>query len=204
MVTPLDIRFAKELGYVIKLLSLVRQHDDGSIEIRTQPSFISAKHILASVNGVFNAISVKADAAGESLYYGRGAGQEPTGSSVVSDLVEASRTYENNISHRGFLPSDEGPQLMSIGDTETPYYIRFKVTDRPGVIAEIASTLAEAEIGISGTHSPSNPDEPDAEFVDMVFLVHKTRFEHLRDTLAKVEALESVRERPVVFRIEKL
>ena len=105
MVTPLDIRFAKELGYVVKLLSLVRHHDDDSIEIRTQPSFISSKHILASVNGVFNAIAVKGDAAGESLFYGRGAGQEPTGSSVVADLVEAARLLANGGAHRGFIPS---------------------------------------------------------------------------------------------------
>ena len=82
--------------------------------------------------------------------------------------------------------------------------MRFKVTDRPGVIAEIATVLAEAGVGISGTHSPVNPDDPDAEFVDMVFLLHATRFGHLRDTLNEVEELESVTERPVVFRIEKL
>ncbi|WP_411845193.1 homoserine dehydrogenase [Roseibacillus persicicus] len=204
MVTPLDIRFAKELGYVVKLLSLVRQHEDGSIEIRTQPSFISAKHILASVNGVFNAIAVKGDAAGESLFYGRGAGQEPTGSSVVADLVEAARLMEHGGTHRGFLPAEESPKLMPIEDTATPYYVRFKVTDRPGVIAEIATVLAEAGVGISGTHSPSNPEDPDADFVDMVFLLHKTPFGHLKETLAQVEALDSVTERPVVFRIEKL
>ena len=204
MVTPLDIHFAKDLGYVIKLLSLVRQHEDGSIEIRTQPSFISAKHILASVNGVFNAISVKADAAGESLFYGQGAGQEPTGSSVVSDLVEAARLASEGGTHRGFLPSSKAPNLLPIEDTSTPYYVRFTVTDRPGIIAEIATILANAGIGISGTHSPSNPEDPDAEFVNMVFLLHNTPFGHLRETLAEIEKLDSVTERPVVFRIEKL
>lgn len=93
---------------------------------------------------------------------------------------------------------------MTIEDTATPYYVRFKVTDRLGVIAEIATILAEAGVGISGTHSPSNPEDPDAEFVDMVFLLHKTPFGHLKETLAKVEALDSITERPVVFRIEKL
>lgn len=204
MITPLDIKFAKDLGYVVKLLSLVRQHEDGSIEIRTQPSFISSKHILASVNGVFNAISVKADAAGESLLYGRGAGQEPTASSVVADLVEAARFSYEGEGHRGFLPANEDPKLLPIEETATPYYVRFKVTDRPGVVAEIATALADDGIGISGTHSPSNPDEPDAEFVDMVFLLHQTTFGKLKQTLAKVEALDSVTERPVVFRIEKL
>ncbi|MDP0489762.1 MAG: homoserine dehydrogenase [Verrucomicrobiota bacterium JB023] len=202
-VTPLDIRFAKELGYVIKLLCLVRRHESG-IEIRTQPSFISSKHILASVNGVFNAIAVKSDAAGESLFYGRGAGQEPTGSSVVSDLVEAARLLSNGGSHRGFLPGDQEPVLVPVEETATPCYVRFKVTDRPGVIAEIASALANAGIGISGTHSPSDPDNPDAEFVDMVFVLHKTPFGLLKDTLAEIENFDSVTERPVVFRIETL
>lgn len=204
MITPLDIQFAKELGYVVKLLSLVQQHSDGSIEIRTQPSFISSKHILASVNGVFNAIAVKADAAGESLFYGRGAGQEPTGSSVVADLVEAARSSYEGEGHRGFLPASQGPRLLPIEESETPYYVRFKVTDRPGVVAEIATALAKDGIGISGTHSPSNPDEPDAEFVDMVFLLHRAPFGKLRATLGKIEAFDCVTERPVVFRIEKL
>ena len=204
MVTPLDISFAKELGYVVKLLSLVQQHEDGSIEIRTQPSFISAKHILASVNGVFNAIAVKGDAAGDALFYGRGAGQEPTGSSVVADIVEAARSQSQNCAHRGFVPYEEKPSLLTIEVTATPCYVRFKVTDRPGVIAEIATILAQAGIGISGTHSPVNPEEPDADLVDMVFLLHKTPFGLLRETLAKIEALDSVTERPVVFRIEQL
>ncbi len=204
MITPLDIQFAQDLGYVVKLLSLVRHHEDGSIEIRTQPSFIPSTHILASVNGVFNAIAVNGDAAGESLFYGRGAGQEPTGSSVVADLVEAARLLEHGGTHRGFLPSEDAPTLRAIEDTATPYYVRFKVTDRPGVIAEIASILAEAGVGISGTRSPVDPNNPDADFVDMVFLLHETPFGHLRKTLIKVEELESVTERPVVFRIEKL
>lgn len=204
MITPLDIQFAQDLGYVVKLLSLVRHHEDGSIEIRTQPSFIPSTHILASVNGVFNAIAVNGDAAGESLFYGRGAGQEPTGSSVVADLVEAARLLEHGGTHRGFLPSEDAPTLRAIEDTATPYYVRFKVTDRPGVIAEIASILAEAGVGISGTRSPVDPNNPDADFVDMVFLLHETPFGHLRQTLIKVEELESVTERPVVFRIEKL
>lgn len=204
MVTPLDIQFAKELGYVVKLLSLVRLHDNDQIEVRTQPSFISSSHILASVNGVFNAIAVKGDAAGDSLFYGRGAGQEPTGSSVVADIVEAARYMQQDGVHRGFSPSSEAPDLLPIEETTTPYYVRFKVTDRPGVIAQIATRLAENGIGISGTHSPVNPDEPNAEMVDMVFILHDAPFGLLRDTLASVEELDSVIERPVVFRIEKL
>jgi homoserine dehydrogenase len=87
-----DIRFAKSLGYVVKLLAMIREHRDGSVELRVQPSFIAQSNILASVHGVFNAIAIHGDAAGESLFYGRGAGQDPTASSVVADLVEAARS----------------------------------------------------------------------------------------------------------------
>lgn len=200
-VTPLDIRFASELGYVVKLLSLVLKRDNGDIEIRTQPSFLSKKHILASVNGVFNAVAVKGDHVGESLFYGRGAGQGPTASSVISDLAEAAR---NSRSDRGFLPYSENGTLREIDDTKTSYYVRFSVNDQPGVIAEIASILARHKIGISGTHSPVDADNPDAEFLEMVFLLHTCPFGQLKQALLEVEDLDCITARPVVFRIETL
>lgn len=200
-VTPLDIRFASELGYVVKLLSLVLKRDNGDIEIRTQPSFLSKKHILASVNGVFNAVAVKGDHVGESLFYGRGAGQGPTASSVISDLAEAAR---NSRSDRGFLPYSENGTLREIDDTKTSYYVRFSVNDKPGVIAEIASILARHKIGISGTHSPVDADNPDAEFLEMVFLLHTCPFGQLKQALLEVEDLDCITARPVVFRIETL
>lgn len=203
-VRPLDIRFAKDLGYVVKLLCIVREHEDGSIEIRTQPSFIPKSHILAAVNDVFNAVAVRGDGIGDSLFYGRGAGQDPTASSVVADLVEAGRVLRQGSGHRGFLPYREEGRLKPIAETETAYYVRFPVTDRPGVVAEIATVLAQAEIGISGTHSPVNPDHPDAEFVDMVFLLHTCPFGKLKAALKQIEALDCVTDRPVVFRIETL
>jgi homoserine dehydrogenase len=200
-VTPLDIQFASDLGYVVKLLSLVIANKDGGIEIRTQPSFLSKTHILASVHDVFNAVAVKGDHLGETLFYGRGAGQGPTASSVVSDLVEATRGSETNM---GFLPYKKTGNLVDIDDTATSYYVRFSVTDRPGVIADIASVLAKHEIGISGTHSPVDPDNPDAEFVEMVFLLHTCPFGRLKLALAEVENLDCLTNRPVVFRIEAL
>ena len=200
-VTPLDIQFASDLGYVVKLLSLVIANKDGGIEIRTQPSFLSKTHILASVHDVFNAVAVKGDHLGETLFYGRGAGQGPTASSVVSDLVEATRGSETNM---GFLPYKKTGDLVDIDDTATSYYVRFSVTDRPGVIADIASVLAKHEIGISGTHSPVDADNPDAEFVEMVFLLHTCPFGRLKLALAEVENLDCLTNRPVVFRIEAL
>lgn len=200
----IDIQFATKLGYVAKLLCVVREHDDGSIELRTQPSFIPHTHILASVNGVFNAVALRGDGIGDALFYGRGAGQEPTASSVVADLVEAARVQQHVTGHRGFLPYREEGRLKPIDETKTAYYVRFPVTDRPGVIAEIATILADAGIGISGTHSPVNPDQPDAEFVDMVFLLHTCPFGQLKGALKKIEKLDCTTDRPVVFRIESL
>jgi len=203
-VRPTDIQFAKSLGYVIKLLAVIREHPDQAVELRVQPSFIAKSHILASVHGVFNAVAVHSDAAGESLFYGRGAGQDPTASSVVADLVEAARSLRHSAGHRGFLPYREAGVLMPVEETATAYYVRFDVTDRPGVVAEIARVIADHRIGISGTHSPVNPDNPDAEFVDMVFLLHTCRFGQLQAALEEIEQLDCINSTPVVFRIESL
>ena len=203
-VRPADIHFAKSLGYVVKLLAVVREHPDGAIELRIQPSFIAQSNILASVHGVFNAVAVHGDAAGETLFYGRGAGQNPTASSVVADLVEAARSLARTSGHRGFLPYQESGRILPVGETSTAYYVRFDVTDRPGVIAAIARILADHRIGISGTHSPVNPSNPDAEFVDMVFLLHTCPFGKLQAALTNIEALDCINSTPVVFRIENL
>ncbi len=202
-VRPTDIRFAKNLGYVVKLLAIIRQHKDGAVECRVQPSFIAKSHILSSVHDVFNAVAVNGDTVGESLFYGRGAGQDPTASSVVADIVEAARSIEIPY-HRGFLPYCEKGEVRPVADTTTAYYVRFDVTDRPGVIAEIARVLADHEIGISGTHSPVNPDDPDADFVDVVFLLHTCPFGKLQRALEVIGQLECINSEPVVFRIENL
>ena len=203
-VRPTDISFAKNLGYAVKLLAVIREHGDGAVELRIQPSFIAQSNILAAVHGVFNAVAVHGDTAGESLFYGRGAGQDPTASSVVADLVEAARSLRQVSGHRGFLPYRESGQIVPVGETSTAYYVRFDVTDRPGVVAEIAKVLADHQIGISGTHSPVNPANPDAAFVDMVFLLHTCPFGQLQAALAEIEVLDCVNSVPVVFRIENL
>ncbi len=203
-VRPTDIHFAKSLGYVVKLLAVIREHPDGAVELRLQPSFIPKSHILASVHGVFNAVAVHGDAAGESLFYGRGAGQDPTASSAVADLVEAARSLRQTTGHRGFLPYRENGRILPVAETSTAYYVRFDVTDRPGVIAEVAKILADHRIGISGTHSPVNPDNPDAEFLDMVFLLHTCPFGKLQTALDAIEQLDCINSKPVVFRIETL
>ncbi|MBK1792474.1 homoserine dehydrogenase [Persicirhabdus sediminis] len=199
-----DIAFAKNLGYVVKLLCVMHTRPDGAVELRTQASFISQKHILSSVNGVFNAVAVTGDAAGESLFYGRGAGKGPTASSVVGDIIELAQAMGQGSQPAGFLPYKPDGGLLPIEETETPYYVRFDVSDRPGVVADIAQVLAQHGIGISGTHSPVNSDDPDAEFVDMVFMLHTCPWGKLQATLSEVEKLDCINSAPVVFRIEAL
>ena len=122
---------------------------------------------------------------------------------TVADIVEAARGIESPC-HRGFLPYNDSGEVLPVANTATSYYVRFDVTDRPGVIAEIAKSLADHGIGISGTHSPVNPDDPDADFVDVVFLLHKCPFGKLQTALEAIEQLDCVNSAPVVFRIEKL
>jgi len=203
-VKPSDIRFAKSLGYVVKLLAVIREHPDGAVEVRVQPSFIARSNILASVHGVFNAVAVVGDGVGESVFYGHGAGAHPTASSVVADLAEAARALRCPSGHRGFLPYRSNGRVLPAGDTSTASYVRFDVTDRPGVMAEVAQVLARHGIGISGTHSPVNPQNPDADFVDMIFLLHTCPLGVLRKALEEIEALDCINSTPVVFRIESL
>ncbi|MGD7653194.1 MAG: homoserine dehydrogenase [Verrucomicrobiales bacterium] len=202
-VTPLDIKFAKSLGYVIKLLAVIREQDNGAVEIRVQPSFVSESHILASVHGVFNAIAVHGDTAGESMFYGRGAGQNPTASSVVGDLVEAARGVTEG-RHRGFLPYKEQGVLLPVEETTTGYYVRFDVVDKPGVLAQIATVLAEHGVSLSGTHSPADSTNPDAAFRDVIFLTHRCPYGQLQGALEEIDRMEDVNKQPVVFRIETL
>lgn len=161
-ITSRDFEFAKKLGYTIKLLVVIRYHEgqEDALELRVQPCFVHDWHILASVNGVFNAISVNGDIVGETLFYGRGAGKNPTASAVISDIITAMRESRYPEYHTGFNPYAKACGIMHINDTVTPYYVRFQVVDQPGVIAEIARILATFGIGISATSSlPSHIDE---------------------------------------------
>lgn len=203
-VKPIDIEFANQLGYAVKLLAVIREHDCGAVELRLQPSFVPKSHILASVNGVFNAVAVHGDAIGDALFYGRGAGQDPTASAVVADIVEAARGLCVPNSLRTLAPWRTEGKILPIEQSTTAYYVRFDVTDRPGVLAEIAQVLAHQRIGISGIHSPVNPENPDADFVDMVFLLHSCPFGELQRALHAIENLDCVNSTPVVFRIEQL
>ncbi len=207
-ITNRDFEFAKKLGYTIKLLVVIRYHEDeeeGAVELRVQPCFVHDWHILASVSGVFNAIAVTGDIVGETLFYGRGAGKNPTASAVISDIITAMRESLAPEYHTGFIPYAKSCAVMNINDTVTPYYVRFQVADRPGVIAEIARVLAVFGIGISATSSAHGfVDEDGVPWNDLVFILHACPWGQLQMALEEAACITDVSSAPSVIRIEHL
>jgi homoserine dehydrogenase len=139
-ITPEDIEYAGELNYIIKLLGIARDSEDG-IDVRVHPTFVPRSHPLASVNNVFNAIFVNGDAVGETMFYGRGAGELPTASAVVADIIDVARDIQHDVSSRILCTCYDNKPICPIERTESPYYIRLLVADQPGVLAAIAGAF---------------------------------------------------------------
>ena len=201
-----DIGYAEQLGYRIKHLGVARQSSDG-VELRVHPTLIPARRLIANVNGVMNAVLVKADAVGPTLYYGAGAGAEPTASAVVADLVDVVRALttdpENRVPHLAFQPDAISKlQALDMSDAETAYYLRMEVADQPGVLAEIATIFGDAGISIEAVVQPEPP--PGAEHAILVMLTHRVREGQMNDALARIEALDSIYGEVVRIRMEHL
>jgi len=204
--TRADIRYAEELGYRIKLLGITKRTPEG-IELRVHPTLIPARRLIANVEGVMNAILVKGDAVGATMYYGAGAGAEPTASSVVADLVDVTRMHTadpgNRVPHLAFQPdalSDE--QILPMSEVRTAYYMRLRAYDRPGVLAEITRILADLEISIDAMVQ-KEPHEGD-ESVDIIILTHITVEKYIDLAIAKIEALSSISGKVTRIRLEEL
>ena len=196
-----DTQFADDLGYAVKLLGIIQLHpDSGSIEVRVQPSLISKDHILASVKGVFNAILVTGDVVGETLFYGSGAGQDPTSSAVISDLADAATRVVGGNSRTGFVPHGLYGKPMPVEETVSKYYLRLEVEDRPGVLAQISTLLGENDIGILSMIQPEGNESDGA--APIVLMLHYAPFGVVRDTIARIAALDCVREEPMWMRVE--
>jgi len=201
-----DIRYAEELGYRIKLLGITRRAKDG-IELRVHPTLIPAKRLIANVEGVMNAVLVKGDAVGPTLYYGAGAGAEPTASAVIADLVDVTRMHtsdpEHRVPHLAFQPDQlSQTPFLPIGDVQTSYYLRMRVDDKPGVLADITRILADHEISIDAMIQ-KEPSEGEQQ-TDIILLTHKTLERNVVDAIAKIEALTTVRGKIVRIRMEEL
>lgn len=200
-----DIKFAEELGYRIKLLGITKYTDYG-IELRVHPALVPTRRLLANVEGAMNAVVVKGDAAESSLYYGKGAGSEPTGSAVVADLIDIARTAEVAASERPRMPTTtHNPKAKSFadfGDTVCSYYLRIPVEDKPGVLAEIARILADNKISIESLIQKEAPLE-DAS-TEIILLTHSTREADIQRAIRTMQQLANVRGAIVLLRKEEL
>jgi len=194
-----DIRYSGELGYALKLLAIAKADGD-QIELRVHPTLIPESHLLAGVGGVFNAIYVKGDLIGESLYYGEGAGRFPTASSVVADIVSIAQKRSSGIcAERSFAFSSSIKRLKAIGDISARHYIRFSAIDKPGVLAKIAGILGRHRISIA---SVTQKQQRRAKVVPIVMMTHKADESDVAAALAAIDKLNIIRGRSIRIRVE--
>ncbi len=204
--TSCDIAYAEQLGYRIKLLGITRRTQKG-IELRVHPTLIPAKRLIANVEGVMNAVLVKGDAVGATMYYGAGAGSEPTASAVVADLVDVTRMHtadpEHRVPHLAFQPDRLADiEILPIEEVETAYYLRLRAFDKPGVLAEVTRILADLGISIDAMVQ-KEPGEGE-ELVDIIMLTHRTVEKHIIEAISKIEALAVISGSVKRIRLEEL
>ncbi len=198
-----DIQHAARLGYRIKLLGITRRREDG-IELRVHPTLIRKSSPLANVEGAMNAVLVHGDIVGPTLYYGQGAGEMPTASAVVADLVDVARLDsadpEHRVPHLAFQPDAvKDIPILAAEEIETSHYLRLRVEDRPGVLADISRILADAEISIgSMIQEPFQPHE-----ASIIFLLHRAREGAVREAIQKIQSLPFVRSEVTRLRVEE-
>ena len=203
---PQDVSYARELGYVIKHLGIARQTDTG-VELRVHPTLVPQSCLIAGVNDVSNAVMVNADAVGTTLFYGPGAGSEPTASSVIADIVDVARAMA--ASPDSWVPALgcntaalQSKQIMKIEDIETSFYIRFSALDQPGVLSDITKIMADAGISIEAIIQREQPAGED--YVNVIILTNVTKEKLLDAAVEHIEHLETVRGNVSFIRVEHL
>ena len=203
-----DIRYAEQLGYRIKLLGITRRRDDvGGIELRVHPTLVPAKRLIANVEGAMNAVVVQGDAVGTTLYYGKGAGAEPTASAVIADLVDITRLHTADHGHRvpylAFQPGElADTPVLDMGQVITSFYLRLVVADRAGVLAQITSLLAAHDISIDAVLQRESAEGE--KQTDLIILTHDTTEGRMNGALEKMQSLASVLAPIVRLRKEEL
>ena len=202
----LDIGYAEQLGYRIKLLGIARKRDSG-VELRVHPTLIPARRLIANVEGAMNAVLVQADAVGATLYYGKGAGAEPTASAVIADLVDVTRLHtadpEHRVPHLAFQPDQvRDVKVLPIEEVITSYYLRMRVDDKPGVLADITRLLADNGISIEAMIQ-KEAAEGEAQ-TDIIMLTHETIERSANQAIAAIEALPVVKDKVTRLRVEAL
>ncbi|VVE81219.1 homoserine dehydrogenase [Pandoraea sputorum] len=204
--SALDIKYAEELGYRIKLLGITRRAENG-IELRVHPTLIPAKRLIANVEGAMNAVLVQGDAVGATLYYGKGAGAEPTASAVVADIVDVTRLQtadpEHRVPHLAFQhDSLSDTPVLPIDEVTTSYYLRLRVVDRAGVMAELTRILADLNISIDALLQKESREGEHQ--TDIIILTHQTLEKHINAAIAKIEAMDTVLSKVTRIRMEAL
>jgi len=208
-ITALDIKFARDLGYTIKLLGIVKSAERGTrnagqkcrVQVSVYPTLIPNSHVLASVNYAFNAVFVHGDIVGDSLFYGRGAGKDATASAVLSDIADAALDQKFANKHRipPFVPHECKGAVLPIEEAVSQYFVRLSVVDRPGTLAQIAAMFGQSRIGIS---SVIQPEGHEGESVPLIFMLHDAPTGAVTDALKKIGRLPVVKGKPVMLRVE--
>jgi homoserine dehydrogenase len=203
---PQDVSYARQLGYAIKHLGIARQTGDG-IELRVHLTLVPESCLMAGVNGVSNAVMVNADAVGTTLFYGPGAGSEPTASSVIADIVDVARTMQSSpeswVPALGCAPSALYSQkILDIQDVETSFYIRFSALDQAGVLSSITKIMGDTGISIEAIIQREQP--AGEEYVDVIILTNVTKEKFLDEAVEHIEHLDTVRGRVNFIRVEHL
>jgi homoserine dehydrogenase len=201
-----DIKYAEQLGYRIKLLGITKRTAEG-VELRVHPTLIPSKRLIANVEGAMNAVVVQGDAVGATLYYGKGAGAEPTASAVIADLVDVTRMHsadpQNRVPHLAFQSNAMADlKVLPMDDVTTSYYLRLRVQDKPGVLADITRILADEQISIDAVIQ-KEPGEGEDQ-TDLIMLTHQTREKHINSAIAKIEKLGVVAGKVTKLRLEEL
>jgi len=202
--TPEDIRFAREFGYCIKLLAVAR-HREGKVAARVHPCMVPLDHIMASVNGVYNAIYLEGDFVGPNLYYGLGAGRRPSGSAVVSDIIYLARQIRKGVNKlipplAHVRPQDDAISIQPIDELNTAYYFRFAAIDKPGVLSKISGVLGDHEISIASVIQKGREEKGS---VPVVMLTHKARESNVTKALSLMENLDVLTDETIMIRVEE-
>ena len=205
-ITREDVTFAEELGYRIKHLGITR-HTDKGVELRVHPTLIPERRLIANVDGVMNAVLVQGDAVGPTLYYGAGAGDEPTASAVVADIVDVVRVLtsdpENRVPHLAFQPDSlSGLPILNMEDVETAYYLRMQAKDEPGVLADVTRILGNKGISIEAIIQKE--PEGDSTQANVIMLTHTVVEKQMNEAIQKIESLDTISGEVVRIRMESL
>lgn len=207
-VSLMDIRFAEQLGYTIKLLGIVKQIDSTAskgkssrIQVSVYPALIPSSHVLARINDIFNAVFVRGNIVGETLFFGRGAGKDATASAVLSDIADAALDlkYETKSRLRPFVSHEKNGEIVPIGEVKSQYYIRLAVVDKPGVLAKISTIFGDSKISIA---SVIQPESRETEIVPLIMMIHSAPNSAMEKALSKIEKLPVVKSKPVMLRVE--